>query len=172
MNPSLLKCVFISNKCDEKKMIVTKNEVAILHSFIKDIISNEVVIINTDLGLDVYYYSQTDCKNIIENSFFLITTKNQNKGTNYRVMALNTISEISDRFLELSSMPMAFTCYTKNLLKQIKKDNSKNNLISNQLIHIWEHITNYNILKDTNLEKLHMVNNILVQSSLNPLRYN
>ncbi|NLP58052.1 hypothetical protein [Lutibacter sp. B1] len=172
MDPSLLKCVFISSKRYKKELLINQNEVSILYSFIKNIINNEVMILNTNLGLDIYYLSSIDCKNIIENSFFIITTKKQNRANEYRVKTLTTLTEISNRFFDLSTMPIAFTCYSKNLVCQLKTLNIHNKQIVDLLLKIWQKTTNLSVLNALNSNQSNSVKNLLVKNSLNPIRNN
>ncbi len=144
MDSSLLKSVFISSKSYKKQLLIKHDEVPILHTFLKNTIKNEVLIINTNLGLDVYYQSSLDCSAIIKNSFLLIIAKKGKHANEYRIFSFNSINELrnamQNSFIRLCSMPLIFKSYTKSMLYQLDKHFNKNTKIIKELFAVWQDV--------------------------------
>lgn len=145
METSLLKNVFIIDKRNNKQLLITHNEVVILHSFIKNTTNNEVMIINSNIGLEVYYLSSLDYGNLIKNTFLLITSKKGKEINQYQITTLNSTKDIKifteNLFLKLTTRPLSFTCYSKSLISQINEQHtSKNTQIVTLLLSIWNQV--------------------------------
>lgn len=146
MGASLLKAVFISSKRYKKQLLIKHEEVSILHSFLKKTIKNEVLIINTNLGLDVYYQSSSDCSAIIKNSFLLIISKNDKSASEYRILAFNSIDNLRNAmrysFIRLCSMPLIFKSHTKSMLHQLNNRFNEHTKIIKELFIVWQEVLN------------------------------
>ncbi len=92
---------------------------------VRNTIKNEVLIINTNLGLNVYYQSSSDCSVIIKNSFLLIIAKNGKQAKEYRIFSFNSIDElrsaIKNSFIRLCTMLLIFKNYSKSMFHQLNK---------------------------------------------------
>ena len=146
LEPALLKSVFISSKRYKKQLLIKHDEVSTLQTFLKNTIKNDVLIINTNLGLDVYYQSSSDCSAIIKNSFLLLITKNGKNANEYRIVSLNSIQKLrgvmKNTFIRLCSMPLIFKSYTKSMLHQLNGYFSKNTVIIKELFIVWQGVLN------------------------------
>ena len=74
MENSKLKILNISGKGFKKELLISSKEVITLNIFLKGIINDKVMIINTNVGLDVYYHSLICFKDLIVNAFLLLAT--------------------------------------------------------------------------------------------------
>ncbi|WP_299256039.1 hypothetical protein [uncultured Aquimarina sp.] len=89
-------------------------------SFLKDSIGDEVLIINTNIGMEVYYYSTTDYSNFIkENALLYILKHIDAKKLKFR----NSIDkeEVQKSFTEaiitFAQYPQLFLAYTKKFIR-------------------------------------------------------
>ena len=141
---STLKSVFISAKNYKKQLIIPHNEVSALHTFLKNTINNEVVIVNTNLGLDIYYLSSSLCGNLIKNSFFLMNSKKHLSADQFRITICDSAEDVKSftkkSFLQLGRMPLIFTSYTKSMLHQFNENFSDNKRIIAALFVLWQHV--------------------------------
>ena len=146
MDSSLLKSVFISSKRYKKQLLIKHDEVSTLQTFLINAIKNEVLIINTNLGIDVYYQSSSDCSLIIKNSFLLVITKNGKRAAEYRITSFNTIqklrSAMKNSFIRLSTMPLIFKSYSKSMMNQLNKHFKKDTKIIKTLFVVWQDVIN------------------------------
>jgi len=146
LDSSLLKSVFISSKRYKKQLLIKHDEVSTLQTFLINAIKNEVLIINTNLGIDVYYQSSSDCSLIIKNSFLLVITKNGKRAAEYRITSFNTIqklrSAMKNSFIRLSTMPLIFKSYSKSMMNQLNKHFKKDTKIIKTLFVVWQDVIN------------------------------
>ena len=138
--------MFISSKRYKKQLLIKHDEVPILQSFLQNAIKNEVLVINTNLGLDVYYQSSSDCSTIIKNSFHLIITKNGKNTSEYRIAPFNNTNELSNAmknsFIRLCGMHLIFKSYSKSMLNQLNIQFSRNTVIIKELFVVWQTVLN------------------------------
>lgn len=140
----MLKYITISSKKIKKHLLITHKEVSILHSFIQNTTNSEVLIINTNLGVEIYYLSTIDCGVLVKNSFLLLMNKKKTSENDYRILMYNSINEIKAEIqtslLRLSAMPLSFKCYSKNLFNQLKLIHINNEQIILELFKIMEDV--------------------------------
>ena len=158
METSLLKYITISSKKIKKHLLITHKEVSILHSFIQNTTNSEVLIINTNLGLEIYYLSSIDYGALIKNSFLLMTFNKKTSENEYRIYMYNSLIEIKEEIqnslLKLSAMPLTFTYYSKNLFSQLKTFHKNNPQIIIDLFSILEDVLASIYVKKLNTSKI------------------
>jgi len=141
MEDSQLKIVNISSKNFKKQLLVSSKEVLILYSFLKDLFPGEVMIINTNIGLDVYYYSPLVYDDLIVNTFLLLSTSKGKTFEDFHVKSLNYREEIEVEtkrlFEKLFKNPLLFKNYTKSLFNQLKINYNRNSGLIDELIELW-----------------------------------
>ncbi|MDP2069905.1 MAG: hypothetical protein Q8K04_13210 [Lutibacter sp.] len=144
MDTSVLKSVFISSKNHKLSLLISSKEVSALSDFLELTINEKVLILNTNLGIEIYYQSDLDYTNLITHSFLLISSKGINNGTEYRIAAFSTFPELKNglqQMLErLNLMPLAFGCYSKSIMHQLDKNYEKNNQLIGSLFTVWKQI--------------------------------
>lgn len=193
MEISVLKSVFISSKKYKISLLISHTEVSTLYNFIKTTTNKDVLIFNTNLGLEIYYNSTTDYTHLITNSFFLISSKQNKVPKDYRIQYFTTSLELKEgihqMMARLSSMPLAFKCYSQNLFNQINTYYSNKPDIIEELFSIWqEALIKINLKKVKNkkikefieiLEELPintthntMLKQLLIKSVINAVRRN
>jgi len=177
LDPSLLKSVFISSKRYKKQLLIKHDEVSTWQTFLKNAIKNKVLIINTNLGLDVYYQSSSDCSLIIKNSFLLIIAKNCKSANEYRITSLNTIQKlrnaIKNSFIRLCKMPLIFKSYSKSMLNQLNKQFKNNTMIIKELFVVWQNVLNILCQEEIYALKIkkfqHNLQDNFIENNYNPL---
>ncbi|MDO9038578.1 MAG: hypothetical protein Q7U59_09555, partial [Lutibacter sp.] len=65
MDTSVLKSVFISSKNHKLSLLISSKEVSALSDFLELTINEKVLILNTNLGIEIYYQSDLDYTNLI-----------------------------------------------------------------------------------------------------------
>ncbi|MDW5287630.1 hypothetical protein [Formosa sp. PL04] len=142
MKTSQLKMVSFSSKGYKKQLIISSKQVAVLRTFLIESLSCEVLIINTNLGLDVYYVSIKNQKVIIENSILLLLAKKGRSIFDFFIRDFNTSEDISLNthlfFKRLIEHPMLFKSYSKSLCHQINVNYTENSKIIQALFLIWQ----------------------------------
>lgn len=141
MEASQLKIVNISSKNFKKQLLVSSKEVETLYFFLKDLVKGEVMIINTNIGLDVYYHSPVVYDDLIVNTFLLLSTSKGKVLEDFHVKSLNYEEEIEIEttrlFEKLFKNPLLFKSYTKSLFNQLKINYSRNPALIDELIELW-----------------------------------
>jgi hypothetical protein len=141
---SLLKSVFISSKKHKLSLLISSKEVSALSDFLEITINEKVLVLNTNLGIEIYYESDIDYTNLITHSFLLIASKKGNETTEYRIAPFRTFQELKNglhqMLVRLNSMPLAFSCYSKSIIHQLNKNYKKNNRLIASLFSIWKQI--------------------------------
>jgi len=160
-----LKSVFISSKKHKLSLLISSKEVAALSDFLEITINEKVLILNTNLGLEIYYQSDIDYTNLITHSFLLIASKKGNETTEYRIAPFKTLTELKNgmqQMLErLNSMPLAFGSYSKSIMHQLGKSYEKNNQIIASLFSVWKQILMMQNLHEQSNFKLKQFEKIL-----------
>jgi hypothetical protein len=140
----LLKSVFIASKKHKLSLLISSKEVTALSDFLETTINEKVLILNTNLGIEIYYHSDINYTNIITHSFLLIASKQGNETTEYRIAPFRTIPELKNGLhqilVRLNSMPLAFNCYSKSVIHQLDKNYEKNNQLIASLFSVWKQI--------------------------------
>lgn len=156
MKVSQLKILNISGKGFKKQLLISSKEVSTLLTFLKGIVNEDVMIINTNVGLDVYYHAPLCYKDLIVNAFLLLTTCNGKSMDDFHIKSLNSTEEIeneTNRFFEkLIKNPLLFKSYTKSLFNQLKKNYTNNTSLIDELLVLWQN----NIL-EKNLDVLNQM---------------
>jgi hypothetical protein len=158
MEALLLKCVFISSKKYKFSLLISNNEVSALSDFLEITINTKVLILNTNLGIEIYYNSDIDFTNLITHSFLLIVSKRGSDSSEFRISPFRAFPELKNgmqqMLFRLNSMPLAFNCYSKSIMHQLDKNyNEKYRLIAS-LFSIWKQILMLQNLNDQSNFKL------------------
>lgn len=144
LSNNLLKSVFISSKKHKLSLLISSKEVTALSDFLEITINEKVLILNTNLGIEIYYQSDIDYSNLIAHSFLLIASKQGSETTAYRIAPFRTFPELKNglqqMLIRLNSMPLAFNCYSKSIIHQLNKNYEKNNQLIASLFSVWNQI--------------------------------
>ncbi|WMI67904.1 hypothetical protein [Mangrovimonas sp. YM274] len=137
-----LKVVSIYSKGYKKHLLISNSEVTTLGAFLKGVIKDEVLVINTNLGVDIYYQAIVDHTNLIVDAFLLLKTCNGQHREEFIIKSLNHQDAIVDEtqrfFLKLIKNPLLFRNYSKSLTHQIKNHYHPSSKLINQLLSLWK----------------------------------
>ena len=186
-----MKTVFIYTKQYKKELLISHKEVDVLQSFLKNTINNEVLIISTNFGIEVYYLTTFNCTNIIVNSFLIIASKKNKKLKDYKIISVEDSKELIQKteyaFGKLLLTPVTFSSYSKSVCNQLNNKFEENKKLIKQLFIIWQEVLfllendNMSLRKILFLEKLqdlYLENNYnsflrnLLKSSMSSVSYN
>lgn len=154
MKTSLLKIVSISSKDYKKQLLLKVSEVDTMTNFLKGVLKNEVMVINTNLALDVYYRAQTEQFELIKDAFLLVNAHKKTSSSDFHFRSFASQQDIFNEahalFLKLSGMPLFFKSYSKSLFHQMSVKYESNRLILLNLFAIWQ-----TVLLDLNAQEVH-----------------
>ncbi|MGH1387037.1 hypothetical protein [Kordia sp.] len=152
-----LKYLHINEKHHKKQLIISHQQVAILKNFLMELVNDEVLVINTNLGIEIYYESTYDCTQMIKDTFAIVACKNCKTEDKYRFFAFQNEREIQ-RFMDASMQKLAkmplFSSYTKSMLGQLGTQFETNKKLIGRLLEIWHEFSKDRQLKETNLQRI------------------
>jgi len=136
----LLKSVSIRFKKRQNRLLIPKNSISLFESFLKESIGNEIVIINTNIGLGIYYASENDFSKIIKQSVLLYTIKRNDVNDldflydlNYDTLKVN----FSRAFITFASYPQLFLAYVKKFV-HLRNQHVHSKIVMPQLDNLYE----------------------------------
>jgi len=127
-----IKSVNIRSTDIEKRLLMSSSTVDIFQSFLRDCIGNEVLIINTNVGMEIYYYSDNYLGNFIRESAFLYTLKHIDTS---KLKFRNAVGkeEVQKSFTEaiftFAQYPQLFLAYVKKFIHLIDKNSGSRFII-------------------------------------------
>lgn len=137
-----------------------------MSDFLEITINEKVLVLNTNLGIEIYYESDLDYTNLITHSFLLIASKQGNETTEYRIAPFRTYTELKNglqqMLVRLNAMPLAFNCYSKSIIHQLNKNYEKNYHLIVSLFSIWNQILMLINLNEQSNQKLKQFEKTLV----------
>ncbi|CDF78412.1 conserved hypothetical protein [Formosa agariphila KMM 3901] len=137
-----LKLVSFSSKGYKKELIVSYEQVILLRTYLVNMIKCDVLVINTNIGLDVYYNSIENNKAHIENAFIILLAKGGKIITDYYTSDINSIDEVRAKshqyFKRLINHPLLFKSYAKSMCYQINLNYAENSKLIESLFSIWQ----------------------------------
>ncbi len=121
-----LRLVRIRQKHFKRSLVINRTRGRVLQNFLIDIIKDEVLVVNTNFGLDVYYISKADCTDIVVSAFNILANEELNEPTKFPISSYNSIDEIREvvllSLMQLSSTRHTFVNYSKSFLNQINEN--------------------------------------------------
>ncbi len=142
MESDFLKLVSIRSTGHKKQLLLGHLQQEAFGSFLKPLINNHLMVINTNLGLDVYYHSIIDQHKLIADTFLLFVAENHVSDNDFHFKVINRISDLKNEtrllFLKLVEMPLFFKSYSKSLFYQMGLNYESNQHILNELFAIWQ----------------------------------
>ncbi|WP_025741058.1 hypothetical protein [Aquimarina pacifica] len=118
-NIATIKSVNIRLVGIKRQGLITSDKVALFESFLKETIGNEVLVVNTNIGVGVYYYSFHDYSTFIRESalLYIISSIDHKK---LRFKNNRNREEVYQSFCEalitFSQYPQIFLAYSKKFI--------------------------------------------------------
>lgn len=118
----LLKSVVIRFKKRRNKLLIPKSELDFLEVFLKKNISDDIVVINTNIGLGIYYAAEKDHSEIIKHSILSHTKEDSKhliflKDHSFESLKIN----FTKAFYTFAKYPRLFFSYVKKFIYLRKK---------------------------------------------------
>lgn len=141
MKPINLKYLIIQQKKNLKYLCFNHEQVKKVEELVKEIKDCEILFLNTNLGLEVYYVSNANLKELIVSALNVVAAKQKNKLEQCQIQHFSAPDEIKNRFLDniilLNTIPVAYKCYIQSSFRQYENYNEKNSKIIHVLINLW-----------------------------------
>lgn len=142
METTLLKLVSIRSKGHKKQLLLNYQEQDSFCEVLKPLVKNHLMVINTNLGLDVYYHSLSDQQELILDTFILCVAQDDASKNDFHFKGINSTTELKEEtrslFLRLVEMPLFFKSYSKSLFHQLGFYFESNHVILSALFSIWQ----------------------------------
>ena len=122
-----IKSVNIRSIDIKKRLLMSSPMVEVFQSFLKDNVCSEVLVINTNVGMEVYYCSENNYSGFIKESFLLYTVKNISP---LKLRFRNHLNreQVHKNFQEalftFAGYPRLFLAYAKKFIHHVKENNS------------------------------------------------
>jgi len=136
----LLKSVTIRFKKRQNRLLISKNSISLFETFLKESIGEEVIVINTNIGLGIYYASEKDCSNIIKQSVILYTLKRNDVNELDFLYDLNLETlktNFSRALFTFAKYPQLFLAYVKKFA-HLRSQNTQSKIVMPQLDNLYE----------------------------------
>ncbi len=137
-----IKSVTIRSIEIKKRLLMSSSKVMIFESFLKENIGNEVLVVNTNIGMEVYYYSKNNYSRFIRESVLLYTIKNVNP-LKLKFRDNLTRKEVYQSFCEalitFSQYPQLFLAYAKKFI-YLKKEHDSSKFVMPVLDSFFEEV--------------------------------
>ncbi|PKV49394.1 hypothetical protein ATE84_1416 [Aquimarina sp. MAR_2010_214] len=122
-----IKSVNIRSIDFRRQLLMSSDMVAVFESFLKENIGNEVLVINTNIGMEVYYFSNNDYSIFIRESILLYTLTQIDRKT-LKFKNNQNKEEVCQSFCQalvtFSQYPQIFLAYTKKFIHLKDKNKS------------------------------------------------
>ncbi|MDY8136755.1 hypothetical protein [Aquimarina sp. 2201CG5-10] len=128
----------------KRRSLMSSSMVDVFQSFLKESINGEVVIVNTNFGMEVYYCSDHDYSNFIRESILLYTinlvdhTKLKFRNNLDKEAVYKSFYEALETFVQY---PQIFLAYTKKFI-HLRKKNKSSRYVMPILSEYFERIFN------------------------------
>jgi len=106
--------------------------VTVFESFLKENIENEVLVVNTNIGMEVYYYSDNDYSTFIKDSILLYILKNVDHSKlkfRYNLNREQVYQSFCEALMTFVQYPQLFLAYTKKFIHLTQRNQSSKYLI-------------------------------------------
>jgi len=136
----LLKSVTIRFKKRQKRLLISKNTMDLFEAFLKDSIGNEIIIVNTNIGLGIYYASAKDYSDVIKQSVLIYTLEKNNPeeftflyDLNFETLKIN----FSNALFTFAAYPQLFLAYVKKFV-HLRQQHTSSKIVMPHLNNLYE----------------------------------
>lgn len=122
-----IKSVNIRGVGISKRLLMSSSMVAVFESFLKETIGQEVLVVNTNIGMEVYYYSKKDYSTFIKETILLYVLTQINPETlkfKNNLSKTEVYNSFCEALLTFSQYPQTFLAYTKKFIHLKQKNES------------------------------------------------
>ncbi|WP_010182864.1 hypothetical protein [Aquimarina agarilytica] len=126
-----LKSVTIKASGFKRNLIIPPNLAKQFLFFLQENIGNEIILVNTNIGIQIFYYSTKNYSQFIKESMLFYAIKlNQNVRLNFtnQLDGNQVRKQFKNAIYTFSQYPRLFLAYSKKFI-QIKKENTQSKIV-------------------------------------------
>jgi len=138
----LLKSVIIRFKERQNRLLIDKDTIPHFETFLKESVGSDIVIINTNISLGIYYSSKNNCSELIKRSVLIYTIKRidtANLSFDYNLNYNDVRMSFIDGFYTFSQYPQLFLAYAKKFV-YIREQHGYNKIVMPYLNNFYEQV--------------------------------
>ncbi|WP_271767309.1 hypothetical protein [Aquimarina algiphila] len=137
-----IKSVNIRSVGIKRQVLMSSATVEVFESFLKENIGSEVLVVNTNIGIGVYYYSKNDYSTFIRESVLLYTiTHIDQKKLKFRnnLNRIDVYQSFCEALIAFSQYPQIFLAYAKKFI-YLKEKNKTSTFVIPILTGFFEEV--------------------------------
>ncbi len=126
-----IKSVNIRSIDIKRRLLMSSSMVAVFETFLKQNIGDEVLVVNTNIGMEIYYYSKHDCSAFIKESTLSYTLKQVDQSKLKFRNNLNNeavYQSFCEALMTFAQYPQIFLAYSKKFI-HLKKQNESSKYV-------------------------------------------
>ncbi len=140
-----IKSVNIRSTDIRRRLLMSTSMVVVFESFLKQNIGNEVLIVNTNIGMEIYYHSQSDYSTFIKESVLMYTLKDLDHSKlefKYHLNREEVYQSFCQALMTFAQYPQIFLAYTKKFI-HLKEKNKSSRFVIPVLNDFFEEVLNF-----------------------------
>jgi len=114
-----IKSVNVRSKGVNRRLLMSSGTLAIFESFLKEHIGQELLIVNTNFGMEIYYYSKKDYSKLIQETLLKHTTGKFDVSRlifRYNLTRQQVYESFCAALLTFAQYPQLFLAYAKKFM--------------------------------------------------------
>jgi len=127
-----IKSVTVRSAALKRKLLISQSGILVFEMFLKNHTKDEVLIVNTNLGMEIYYYSEKDYGDFIQNKLFKFIAEDIDT-SKWKIINNPTTERVytsfTKTFTTFVNYPQLFLAYTKKLIYLKQKHSSSIHII-------------------------------------------
>lgn len=127
----------VSNK-PQRKLLVKPAVAKSLQEFLSKACHNNVLVINTNVALDVYHFESCNCGELITDSFLLNSGKDQGFQLRQFDSEKETLLQFETTLTQLAKHPQTFLAYCKKFAFRLKRERINQQIVWKLFDHFDE----------------------------------
>jgi hypothetical protein len=155
-----LKYLHINEKQSTEELLISPKQVQLLKELLSELILDEVLIINTSLGLEIYYESSDDYTSMIKRILAFIISEKYDINDCFDFLSFQNATEIQ-RFIDCSIEQVVatphFFNYTRSMFNQLELQFESNKKLIGKLSSIWNEVKQNLQVKNVDLQKIQIL---------------
>ncbi len=156
---AFLKSVSIRSKHNTRRLLMTSSSVAAFQSFLRTHIGDEVLVVSTNIGMEVFYLSEHDCSALIERAIadYMIEKDVVNENLRFKNNqdSIVVYQSFSYAIQVFANYPQVFLAYSKKFLHLLKENKTQIQLVAT--LSLFYHVALENLKASGNVPHLQRI---------------
>ena len=133
-----LRLTQIVSEKPQRKLLVKPAIAKSLQEYLSEACHNNVLVINTNIALDVYHFESCDCGDLIADSF--LVESGSTDGVNFRQYdsEKETLQQFEATLTQLANHPQTFLAYCKKFAFRLKRERINQQIVWKLFDHFDE----------------------------------